>query len=77
MIQLTLFPLRGFGLLLPGHAIAHDFRTGMPYFVRTKRAAKRTADSLEGTWKGPADVVPLEIHEGEEIPTYVIGRSLS
>jgi len=73
MIQLDLFPTRGFGLLCWGHLL-HDHHTGAPYLVKTRRAASRQARSLP-SWYPRATVVPVELHPaaGDEPPTYVIG----
>lgn len=69
-IQLSLFPLRGFGLLAVTGELLEDWRTGGPYFVRTRRAATRQAAKTH-PWMRAA-VVKLTVHEGDEIPTFVV-----
>jgi hypothetical protein len=74
MIQLSLFPARGFGLVgVPG--IVEDWRSGEPFFVKTIKTARRYAKEL--AW-GYARVVRLERHEAVEgansLPTYVISE---
>jgi hypothetical protein len=76
MIQLSITPVRGFGILLAGAELAEDFRTGAPYFVRTKRAAKHARVFMAPAWARP-QVVAIEKHDPQqidELPTYVIGK---
>jgi hypothetical protein len=75
MIQLSLFPERGFGLVgTPG--LVEDWSTGEPLFVRTRRTALRYAKQL--AWGNPR-VVRLERHDphpsGNYQPTYVINNT--
>jgi hypothetical protein len=75
-IQLTLNPIKGYGLLLAGGELAEDYRTGRPYFVRTKRTAKHACAFMAPTWASP-QVVAVDMHEAtrdDELPTYVIGE---
>jgi hypothetical protein len=72
MIQLSLFPARGFGLVgVPG--IVEDWRSGEPFFVKTIKTARRYAKEL--AW-GYARVVRLERHEAVEgandLPTFIV-----
>jgi hypothetical protein len=75
-IQLSLFPLRGFCLILSDGSFAHDFKADLPVFYRTRRAAQRCAARIEGTWIGRTDVRRVEIHPPAEgcngLPTYLI-----
>jgi hypothetical protein len=71
-IQLTLNPERGFGLLMWGELLIDE--TGAPAFRKTKRAIRRLY--TEGTpsyLRLQTAIVEVEIHEGDEEPTYVIG----
>jgi hypothetical protein len=77
-IQLSLFPARGFGLHVWGELL-EDQRTGEPYFVRTKRAARRALATGIYPWMKPdARVVAVEVHEAVEgtngLPTYMVTR---
>lgn len=76
-IQLTLNPIRGFGILLQdagsGDELAIDYRTGLPYFTRVKRTAKQARVFFAPAWGNP-QVVAVEKHEGDDVPTYVIGE---
>jgi hypothetical protein len=68
--QLSLFPVRGFAVALPGGYLAHDHLRNLPAFYRTRRAARR--DSAIATWHH-GRIVNVEIHEGVEgRPTYVV-----
>lgn len=74
MIQLSLFPTRGYGLLgVPG--LVQDFEIGEPLLVerRTDRRLLRSLKSL--SWGSPR-IVKLERHESpaDEIPTFIIGE---
>lgn len=77
MIQLDLFPDKGFGIHVWGELL-HDHRTGAPYFVRRRRSARRALRTGVYPWMLPsARVVELEVHPPVEgangLPTYVIG----
>jgi hypothetical protein len=68
MIQLSLFPTRGYGVLgLPG-LVESD---GLPFFTDRKRQARAVAERL--AWGG-ARIVRLWRHESpaDEIPTFVV-----
>jgi hypothetical protein len=74
MIQLSLFPQRGYGLLgLPG--LVEDWTSGEPLFVRSRCAKRLTSALKELDWGSPR-VVRLERHQspGDEIPTFVIAE---
>jgi hypothetical protein len=71
-IQLSLFPTRGFSLLT-FDGLLEDWRTGGPYFVRARSSARRMLQSQPGWIRHYAKVVPVEVHEGDETPTFVIG----
>ncbi len=70
MIQLSLFPVRGFGLLLPGDVLAHDVLAQAPAVFLSKRVACARA-RLAG-WIGPARVVSVEVHLDGEKPTFLV-----
>jgi hypothetical protein len=73
MIQLSLFPQRGFGLLgTPG--LVEDWSTGEPLLKRSRRALQSAIKQL--SWGNPR-IVRLERHEspGDEIPTFVISEA--
>jgi hypothetical protein len=72
--QLSLFPHRGFGLLLDGSELAVDHATGLPVIRATRRAIGRVRLP---EWLAPlAQPVRIEIHnesDDEGRPCYVVG----
>jgi hypothetical protein len=62
MIQLSLFPTRGYGIILPGNALAFDHGEGRPYFAQSRASARRTVRKLP-RWMSGAYVVPIEVHD--------------
>jgi hypothetical protein len=77
MIQLSLFPVRGFALLLgyPWHELAID-NSGGPKVWRTRRAARRAYERQPSYMRLASSVVPVECHEpapgGNGLPTFLI-----
>ena len=76
-IQLSLFPLRGFGLLALGKLL--EATDGLPTFRRSQRAARSLLRRGVAPWLAAyASVVPVTIHEDSDDdgrPTYVIGET--
>ena len=78
MIQLSLFPERGFAVLSSWLGFIENCRTGEPVFVKTRRTARRVLDrSIAPTATG-AQVVRVERHPPVEncngLPTYLVLR---
>jgi len=76
MIQLSLFPTRGYGLLgVPG--LVEDWTSGEPLLVRSPRNG-RLRDALKVLNYGSPRIVRLERHQSpaDEIPTFVISELL-
>lgn len=60
-LQLSLFPVRGFGMLLCGQELAVDLETALPVIRATRRAIKRVRLP---TWLAKyATPVEIEIHD--------------
>jgi hypothetical protein len=75
-IQLSLYPTRGFGLLMWGELLI-DHRTGEPAIVSTPTKARRMLVRETPKYLRPqTEIVEVEIHEGDELPTYVIGDTV-
>lgn len=76
-LQLSLFPQRGFGLLLyPGQLAVSD-RTALPLIRATRRGAYRACAVNLPTWlRDYATVVEVRVHEdlNTGVPTYVIEK---
>jgi hypothetical protein len=75
-LQLSLFPVRGFALLLRGDELAVDTRTMLPVIRATRRASLRDRRVALPTWlRDYATVVEVSVHEdlNTGVPTYVIG----
>lgn len=53
--------MKGYGILLPGGVLAHDHDLGLPFFVKTKRAAERALAEEVPSWaRDGARVVKVE-----------------
>lgn len=77
-LQLSLFPIRGFGMLLPGFDLAVDLRTMLPIVRATRRGAYRARRVNLPSWlRDYATVVEIAVHEDVNTgrPTYVIGET--
>lgn len=60
-LQLSLFPVRGFGLLLLGQELAVDLETALPVIRATRRSIKQVPLP---TWLARyATPVEIEIHD--------------
>jgi hypothetical protein len=63
-LQLNLFPIRGFGLLLHPGQLAVDLRTALPVIRATRRSINRVKKVDLPTWlRDYASVVEIEIHD--------------
>lgn len=73
-LQLSLFPQRGFGLLLYPGQLAVDLRTMLPVIRSTRRGIRRV--SLPQWLRDYATVVEVRVHEdlNTGVPTYVIEK---
>jgi hypothetical protein len=79
MIQLSLFPVRGFGLLLDFYPreLAVD-STERPVVFETRRRARYARDRKLPSWlRAHAAIVPVEVHppvdNANGLPTFLIG----
>lgn len=75
MIQLSLFPLRGFALQIFGELLTGPDR--LPTVKCTRRAAraiaKRSAVGESAWWADLVRIVPVEVHDADsERPTYMV-----
>lgn len=61
-LQLSLFPVRGFGMLLLGRELAVDLETMLPVVRATRRSIRRV--SLPSWLAQYATPVEIEIHDG-------------
>jgi hypothetical protein len=73
-LQLSLFPQRGFGLLLYPGQLAVDLETMLPVVRATRRSLRRV--TLPQWLRDYATVVEVRVHEDLTTgrPTYVIGK---
>ena len=74
MWQLSLFPRRGFGLVLDGSELAVNLSTGMPVIRATRAAIRRVR--LPKWMASYARPVRVEVHsdsDDEGRPCYVVG----
>lgn len=58
--------VRGWGIVLPGHELAHDHAKDRPFFVTTRRAAQMALGLLPNWSAGQVVRVSVESHPGDE-----------